>query len=118
MGDKKRRRALQSEKPGAMTPGSDGIVETESARSIAKKIGYTVMLKRPAAVAERNCRGAHKNPALQSAFHKRAFMTPRKLAENDQGVSREAHHQSASVNSDCCDVMGHTVAFGRTRLFH
>src|SRR4029450_2138671 len=53
-----------------VTPGSDGIVETEEeAMKIAKKLGYPVMIKAAAGGGGRGMRAAHNEPSLQSAFH-------------------------------------------------
>jgi acetyl-CoA carboxylase biotin carboxylase subunit len=70
MGDKTTARA-QARKVGVpVTPGSDGIVETESdAIKIARKIGYPVMIKATAGGGGRGMRSAHNEPSLKSAFH-------------------------------------------------
>src|SRR5207244_5500639 len=52
------------------TPGSKGIVETESdAIKVARKIGYPVMIKAAAGGGGRGLRTAHNEPSLKSAFH-------------------------------------------------
>src|SRR5207247_8691740 len=70
MGDKNAARGAARKTGVPVTPGSDGIVETESdAIKIAKKIGYPVMIKATAGGGGRGMRVAHNEPSLQSAFH-------------------------------------------------
>jgi acetyl-CoA carboxylase biotin carboxylase subunit len=70
MGDKNAARLFARKAGVPVTPGSDGIVETESdAITIAKKIGYPVMIKATAGGGGRGMRTAHNEPSLKSAFH-------------------------------------------------
>src|SRR5438128_3883958 len=70
MGDKNAARACARKAGVPVTPGSDGIVETEDeAIRIAKKIGYPVMIKAAAGGGGRGMRSAHNEPSLKSAFH-------------------------------------------------
>lgn len=70
MGDKNAARACARKAGVPVTPGSDGIVETEEeAMKIAKKIGYPVMIKAAAGGGGRGMRSAHNEPSLKSAFH-------------------------------------------------
>src|SRR6201993_4821917 len=70
MGDKNAARAVARKAGVPITPGSDGIIETEEeALKIAKKIGYPVMIKAAAGGGGRGMRAAHNEPSLQSAFH-------------------------------------------------
>jgi acetyl-CoA carboxylase biotin carboxylase subunit len=70
MGDKNAARLCARKAGVPVTPGSDGLVETESeAMRIAKKIGYPVMIKAVAGGGGRGMRTAHNEPSLQSAFH-------------------------------------------------
>src|SRR5216110_3208327 len=70
MGDKNAARAAARKAGVPITPGSDGIVETEDeAIRIAKKIGYPVMIKATAGGGGRGMRTAHNEPSLKSAFH-------------------------------------------------
>jgi len=70
MGDKNAARACARKAGVPVTPGSDGIVETEEdAMKIAKKIGYPVMIKAAAGGGGRGMRTAHNEPSLKSAFH-------------------------------------------------
>jgi acetyl-CoA carboxylase, biotin carboxylase subunit len=70
MGDKNAARVFARKAGVPITPGSDGIVETESdAIKIAKKIGYPIMIKAVAGGGGRGMRTAHNEPSLKSAFH-------------------------------------------------
>src|ERR1700757_4511205 len=70
MGDKNAARAAARKAGIPVTPGSDGIIETEEeAMKIAKKLGYPVMIKAAAGGGGRGMRAAHNEPSLQSAFH-------------------------------------------------
>src|SRR6478736_4136723 len=70
MGDKNAARAAARKVGVPVTPGSDGIVETEDdAIKIAKKLGYPVMIKAAAGGGGRGMRAAHNEPSLKSAFH-------------------------------------------------
>ena len=53
-----------------ITPGSDGVVETEAeALRVAKKIGYPVMIKASAGGGGRGMRAAHNDVSLVQGFH-------------------------------------------------
>jgi acetyl-CoA carboxylase, biotin carboxylase subunit len=70
MGDKNAARAFARKAGVSVTPGSDGIVETENdAIKIAKKMGYPVMIKASAGGGGRGMRTAHNEPSLKSAFY-------------------------------------------------
>jgi acetyl-CoA carboxylase biotin carboxylase subunit len=70
MGDKNAARAAARKVGVPVTPGSDGIVETEDeAMKIARKLGYPVMIKAAAGGGGRGMRAAHNEPSLKSAFH-------------------------------------------------
>src|SRR5438067_3789580 len=70
MGDKNAARAAARKAGVPVTPGSDGIVETEDeAMKIAKKLGYPVMIKAAAGGGGRGMRAAHNEPSLKAAFH-------------------------------------------------
>ena len=70
MGDKNSARTFARKAGVPITPGSDGIVETEKdAVRIAKKIGYPVMIKAAAGGGGRGMRTAHNEPSLESGFH-------------------------------------------------
>jgi acetyl-CoA carboxylase biotin carboxylase subunit len=70
MGDKNAARAAARKVGVPVTPGSDGIVETEEeAMKIARKLGYPVMIKAAGGGGGRGMRAAHNEPSLKSAFH-------------------------------------------------
>ena len=84
MGDKNAARAAARKVGVPVTPGSDGIVETEEdAMKIAKKLGYPVMIKAAAGGGGRGMRAAHNEPSLKSAFHS-ARHEAQKAFGNDQ----------------------------------
>jgi acetyl-CoA carboxylase biotin carboxylase subunit len=70
MGDKNAARE-QARKAGVpISPGSDGVVETEQeAVRIAKKVGYPVMIKAIAGGGGRGMRAAHSDVSLVQGFH-------------------------------------------------
>jgi acetyl-CoA carboxylase, biotin carboxylase subunit len=70
MGDKNAARD-QARKVGVpISPGSDGVVDTEAeALKIAKKIGYPVMIKAIAGGGGRGMRPAHNEATLIQGFH-------------------------------------------------
>jgi len=83
MGDKDVARACARKFGVPVTPGSDGVVETDKdAVKIAKKIGYPVMIKAVAGGGGRGMRAAHNETSLMAGFHsarleaEKAFGTP------------------------------------------
>src|SRR6266480_1838370 len=70
MGDKNSARSCARKAGVPVTPGSDGIVETEKdAIKVAKKIGYPLMIKAVAGGGGRGMRSAHNEPSLITGFH-------------------------------------------------
>ena len=70
MGDKNIARATARKVGVPVTPGSDGIVETEQeALKVAKKIGYPVMIKAVAGGGGKGMRPAHNDVSLVHGFH-------------------------------------------------
>jgi acetyl-CoA carboxylase biotin carboxylase subunit len=70
MGDKNSARACARKAGVPVTPGSDGIVESEQdAIKIAKKVGYPVMVKAVAGGGGRGMRAAHNDGSLVQGFH-------------------------------------------------
>src|SRR5450432_2989985 len=70
MGDKNTARATARKCCVPVTPGSDGIVETEQeAIKVAKKIGYPVMIKAAAGGGGKGMRPAHNDVSLVQGFH-------------------------------------------------
>jgi len=69
MGDKNSARACARKAGVPVTPGSDGIVETEAeAIKVARKIGYPVMIKAVSGGGGRGMRAAHNEVSLVQAF--------------------------------------------------
>ena len=113
MGDKNAARGAARKAGVPVTPGSDGIVETESdAIKIAKKIGYPVMIKAAAGGGGRGMRTAHNEPSLQSAFHS-ARHEAEKAFGNDQVYLEKLivnpHHVEFQI---VADSHGHIVHLG------
>ncbi len=70
MGDKNCARETARKAGVPVTPGSDGIVETEAeALRVAKKIGYPVMIKAVAGGGGKGMRPAHNDISLVQGFH-------------------------------------------------
>ncbi len=70
MGDKDVARACARKSGVPVTPGSDGVVETDKdAMKVAKKIGYPVMIKAVAGGGGRGMRAAHNETSLVAGFH-------------------------------------------------
>jgi acetyl-CoA carboxylase biotin carboxylase subunit len=97
MGDKNTARTTARKAGVPVTPGSDGIVETEQdALKTAKKIGYPVMIKAVAGGGGRGMRPAHNDVSLVQGFHaarmeaEKAFGNPgvyiEKLIENPHHI--------------------------------
>jgi acetyl-CoA carboxylase, biotin carboxylase subunit len=113
MGDKNAARAAARRAGVPVTPGSDGIVETESdAIKIARKIGYPVMIKATAGGGGRGMRMAHNEPSLQLAFHS-ARHEAEKAFGNDQVYLEKLivnpHHVEFQI---VADSHGHMVHLG------
>ena len=73
MGDKNIARDTARKAGMPVTPGSDGIVETEAeAIQVAKKIGYPVMIKATAGGGGRGMRPAHNDVSLVQGYPRRA----------------------------------------------
>src|SRR6201992_1054038 len=97
MGDKNTARATAKRAGMPVTPGSEGIVETEKdAQRIAREIGYPVMIKATAGGGGRGMRPAHNDGSLVQGFHaarseaEKAFGNPgvyiEKLIENPHHI--------------------------------
>ncbi len=97
MGDKNIARETARKAGVPVTPGSDGLVETEKdAIKLAKKIGYPVMVKAVAGGGGKGMRPAHNDVSLVQGFHgarmeaEKAFGNPgvyiEKLIENPHHI--------------------------------
>ena len=70
MGDKNAAREQAMKAGVPVSPGSDGVVETEKeALKVAKQIGYPVMIKAIAGGGGRGMRGAHNDVSLVQGFY-------------------------------------------------
>src|SRR5256885_4756255 len=70
MGDKNSARETAKRAGMPVTPGSEGIVETEKeALKVARQIGYPVMIKATAGGGGRGMRQAHNDGSLVQGFH-------------------------------------------------
>src|SRR5947208_5020280 len=113
MGDKNAARGAARKAGVPVTPGSDGIVDTEGdAIKIARKIGFPVMIKATAGGGGRGMRMAHNEPSLQSAFHS-ARHEAEKAFGNDQVYLEKLivnpHHVEFQI---VADSHGHIVHLG------
>ncbi len=104
MGDKNVARATARKAGVPVTPGSDGIVETEQeALKVAKKIGYPVMIKAVAGGGGRGMRPAHNDVSLVQGFHgarmeaEKAFGNPGVYIER---LIENPHHIELQIMAD------------------
>jgi acetyl-CoA carboxylase biotin carboxylase subunit len=113
MGDKNAARIFARKAGVPVTPGSDGIVETESdAIKIAKKIGYPVMIKASAGGGGRGLRTAHNEPSLQSAFHSARHEAEKAFGNEQVYIEKlivNPHHIEFQI---VADSHGHIVHLG------
>src|SRR5205814_2552230 len=80
--DKAVSRALAKKAGVPIPPGSDGVIDNEQeALTVAKKIGYPVMIKAVAGGGGRGMRSAHNDISLVKGYH-----TARTEAEKDCGI--------------------------------
>ena len=104
MGDKNTARTTAKRAGMPVTPGSDGIVETEKeAREIARKMGYPVMIKATAGGGGRGMRPAHNDSSLVSGYH--AARNEAEKAFGNSGVYIEKlienpHHIEFQIMAD------------------
>lgn len=104
LSDKSTSRNL-AKKAGVPTPpGSDGVVQTESeALSVAKKIGYPIMIKAVAGGGGRGMRAAHNDVSLIKGYH--TARTEAEKAFGNSGVYLEKyienpHHIEIQILGD------------------
>jgi acetyl-CoA carboxylase biotin carboxylase subunit len=113
MGDKNSARTYARKAGVPITPGSDGIVETEKeAMKVAKKIGYPVMIKAVAGGGGRGMRMAHNEPSLMTGYHSARHEAEKAFGNPDVYIERlivNPHHIEFQIMADS---HGHTVHLG------
>ncbi|HUE61528.1 MAG TPA: acetyl-CoA carboxylase biotin carboxylase subunit [Chthoniobacterales bacterium] len=113
MGDKNAARAFARKAGVPVTPGSDGIVESEQdAAKIAKKIGYPVMIKAAAGGGGRGMRVARNEPSLMAAFHGARHEAEKAFGNGDVYIEKliiNPHHIEFQIMAD---RHGHMVHLG------
>jgi len=113
MGDKNSARAHARKAGVAVTPGSDGIVETEQeALKVARKIGYPVMIKAVAGGGGRGMRAAHNEASLGPAFHAAGNEAEKAFGNGAVYLEKlivNPHHIEFQIFAD---QHGHTVHLG------
>ena len=104
MGDKDMARACARKAGVPITPGSDGVVESDKdAARIAKKIGYPVMIKATAGGGGRGMRAAHNETSLMAGYHaarmeaEKAFGNPNVYIEK---LILNPHHIEFQIVAD------------------
>jgi acetyl-CoA carboxylase, biotin carboxylase subunit len=113
MGDKNTARVFARKAGVPVTPGSDGIVETESdAIKIAKKIGYPVMIKASAGGGGRGLRTAHNEPSLKSAFHSARYEAEKAFGNEQVYIEKLIINPRHIEFQICADSHGHIVHLG------
>ena len=113
MGDKNSARGFARKAGVPVTPGSDGIVESEQdAVKIAKKIGYPVMIKAAAGGGGHGMRVAHNEPSLMAAFHGARHEAEKAFGNGDVYIEKfilNPHHIEFQI---VADSHGHIVHLG------
>jgi acetyl-CoA carboxylase, biotin carboxylase subunit len=113
MGDKNSARAFARKAGVPITPGSDGIVETEKeAMKVAKKIGYPVMIKAVAGGGGRGMRMAHNEPSLIAGYHSARHEAEKAFGNAEVYLEKlivNPHHIEFQIMADS---HGHTVHLG------
>ncbi len=119
MGDKNMARESARKAGVPVTPGSDGIIETEKeALKVAKKIGYPVMIKAVAGGGGKGMRPAHNDVSLVTSYHQarmeaeKAFGNPgvyiEKLIENPHHIEfqvmADMHGQVVHIGERDCSM--------------
>src|SRR3989442_961855 len=104
MGDKEMARACARKAGVPITPGSDGVVQTDKdAVKLARKLGYPVMIKAVAGGGGRGMRAAHNETSLVAGFHsarleaEKAFGTPEAYIEK---LTVNPHHIEFQIVAD------------------
>src|SRR5207253_5528086 len=104
MGDKDMARACARKAGVPITPGSDGVVQSDKdAVKLARKLGYPVMIKAVAGGGGRGMRAAHNETSLVAGFHsarleaEKAFGTPEVYIEK---LIVNPHHIEFQIVAD------------------
>jgi acetyl-CoA carboxylase biotin carboxylase subunit len=111
--DKAISRALAKKAGVPLPPGSDGLVESEQdALTVAKRIGYPVMIKAVAGGGGRGMRAAHNDISLVKGYH--TARTEAEKAFGNSGVYIEKfienpHHIEFQI---LADQKGHIIHLG------
>jgi acetyl-CoA carboxylase biotin carboxylase subunit len=113
MGDKNSARAWARRAGVPVTPGSDGVVETEKdAIKVAKKIGYPLMIKAVSGGGGRGMRVAHNEPALLTGFHSARMEAEKAFGNAEVYIEKlilNPHHVEFQI---IADQHGHTIHLG------
>src|SRR5437660_585003 len=113
MGDKNSARACARKAGVSVTPGSDGIVESEDeALKVARKIGFPIMIKAVAGGGGRGMRMAHNEASLGPAFHAAGNEAEKAFGNGALYIEKlivNPHHIEFQVMAD---KHGHTVHLG------
>ncbi len=113
MGDKNSARTCARKAGVPVTPGSDGIVESEEeAIKVAKKVGYPVMVKAVAGGGGRGMRTAHNDASLVQGFHSARTEAEKAFGNGAVYIEKlilNPHHIEFQI---VADNYGHTVHLG------
>jgi acetyl-CoA carboxylase, biotin carboxylase subunit len=113
MGDKNSARACARKAGVPVTPGSEGIVETEKdALKVAKKIGYPLMIKAVSGGGGRGMRTAHNEPSLVTGFHSARHEAEKAFGNAEVYIEKlivNPHHIEFQIMAD---EHGHMVHLG------
>ena len=104
MGDKNQARATAKQSGVPVTPGSDGIVETEAeAFKVAEEMGFPVMIKASAGGGGRGMRPALNQASLKSGFHAARAEAEACFGSSDVYIEKlieNPHHVEFQVAAD------------------
>ena len=113
MGDKNTARSVARKAGVPVTPGSDGIVESDKdAAQIAKKIGYPVMIKAVAGGGGRGMRAAHNESSLMGGYHNARLEAEKAFGSAEVYIEKlivNPHHIEFQI---VADKQGHVVHLG------
>jgi acetyl-CoA carboxylase biotin carboxylase subunit len=104
MGDKAVARETARAAGVPVTPGSEGLVETETeARKVAEKLGYPVMIKAVAGGGGRGMRPAHNDVSLIQGYHAARLEAEKAFGNPDIYIEKlivNPHHIEFQVMAD------------------